>query len=108
MGRTKPDKPNITPTKPTQNETQNITPAHNKTDNKESTKGDMKHSSDHEMDEEPSEDESFEDNALKRVPRKAKKAEEPKNKTAYKLSNLQLEEMKGFLALHEHALLIKQ
>jgi hypothetical protein len=75
-----PDKPNITPTKPTQNETQNITQTHNKTDNTESTKGYKKHSSNHEMDEEPSEDESFKDIALNRMPRKAKKAEEPKSR----------------------------
>jgi hypothetical protein len=100
MGRTKPDKRNRLPVKQTQGETQNIAPANNKPGNKESTKGDRKHSSDYETDEKLSEDESVEYKATKRMLKKAKKAEELKNKTADKASTLQLEEMKRLLVHH--------
>jgi hypothetical protein len=101
MGRSKPDKPNRTPTKSTQNEKQNITPAQNQTKHKESAKADKKHSSDHETDNEPSGEESIEDNAMKRMPKKAKKAEELKNKISETAPTLQMEEMKRLLAHHE-------
>jgi hypothetical protein len=64
-------------------------------------KGEKKHSSDHESNEEPSEDELIKDNAMKRLLRKVKKAQEQKNKTAEKAYNFQLEEMKRMLAHHE-------
>jgi hypothetical protein len=98
MGRSKPDKPNRTPTKSTQNEKQNITPAQNKTKYKESAKADKKHLSDHETDDEPLEEETIKDNAMKRM---LNKAEELKNKTAETASTLQMEEMKCLLSYHE-------
>jgi hypothetical protein len=64
-------------------------------------KGDKKHSSNRELNEEPSEDESIKDNTMKRLLRKLKKTEEQKNKTADKVSTLQLEEMKRLLAHRE-------
>jgi hypothetical protein len=57
--------------------------------------------SDHETDEEPLEDELIKHNAAKRMLRKAKKAEELKNKTADNASTSQLEDMNHLLAHHE-------